>query len=137
MAGGVPAIQWIDDARGEFGRGEMEDGVGRLLALADAAQQRQTGQIIDVSDAIPGVDWRPDDARRNGANADIVLAELGGQLKSERMTGALAGDRRTGREGVNAKRPMPMANVNETKPTRVMREIDECGDMATSGQRLS
>ena len=64
----MPAIQWIDDARGEFGCGEMEDGVGRLLALADAAQQRQTGQIIDVSDAIPGVDGRPDDARRNGAN---------------------------------------------------------------------
>ena len=47
----MPAIQWINDARGEFGRGEMEDGVRRFLALADAVQQRQTGQIIDVFDA--------------------------------------------------------------------------------------
>ncbi len=94
----MPAIQWIDDARGEFGHGEMEDGIGRLLALADAVQQRQTGQIIDVLDAIPGVNGGPDDARRNGVDADVVLAELGGQLKSESMNGALAGDWRTGRE---------------------------------------
>jgi len=41
-----------------------------------------------------------------------------------------------GNNGVKAKRPMPMANANETKPTRITRKIDDCGDMATSGQRL-
>ena len=102
VAGGVPAIQRINDARGEFGRGKMEDGIGRFLVLADAVQQRQTGQIIDVFDAIPGVDGGPDDARRNRVDADIVLAELGGQLKRESMNGALAGNRRTGREADSA-----------------------------------
>ena len=42
-----------------------------------------------------------------------------------------------GNRGVKAKRPMPMANASETKPTRVTRKIDDCGDMETSGQPLS
>ena len=42
-----------------------------------------------------------------------------------------------GNNGVKAKRPIPMANANETKPTRVMRKIDDCGDMAASGHLLS
>jgi hypothetical protein len=32
--GAVPAIQRINDAKGVFGDGEMEDGIGRLVALA-------------------------------------------------------------------------------------------------------
>jgi hypothetical protein len=64
VAGAVPAIQWIDDAGGKLGCGKMEDGVGSLFALADAIQQRQTGQIVDVSDAVSGMDGSPYDARR-------------------------------------------------------------------------
>ncbi len=109
----MPAIQRIDDAGGEFGRGKMEDGIGCLFALADAVQQRQTGQVIDVFDAIPGVDGRPDDAWRNCANADIVLAELCGQLKSKRMNGALAGDRRTGREAAEGMVHQHRTNIDD------------------------
>jgi hypothetical protein len=42
-----------------------------------------------------------------------------------------------GNNGVKAKRPMPMANANETRPTRERRKIDDCGDMAPPEQRLS
>jgi hypothetical protein len=42
-----------------------------------------------------------------------------------------------GNNGVKAKRPIPMANANETKPTRAMRKIDDGGDMAASGQLMS
>ena len=41
-----------------------------------------------------------------------------------------------GNKGVKANRPIPMANAKETKPTRVMRKIDDCGGKATSGRGL-
>ena len=41
-----------------------------------------------------------------------------------------------GNNGVKAKRPIPMANANETKPTREMRKIDDCGDTGIHEQQL-
>ncbi len=109
----MPAIQRIDDAGGEFGRGEMENGISHFFGFADPAKKMQFGQDIGVLNAVSLVHRRPDDAWRHGVDADIVLGELGRQLDRERMNGALDGNRRRGGDAADGalKKSLWMSSV--------------------------
>lgn len=85
-----------------------------LFRFADPINEMQTGERIGVFNAVAGVDRRSNDARRDGVDAYVVLAELGRQLNGECMNGALAGDR-------CARRKSAQSVLDKNRP-----DIDDC-----------
>jgi len=97
VAGDVAAVDVEGRARDEA-VGRQQQGRGRdLLRLADAPEQVQPGHAVGVVDAVPGVQRRADDPRRDRVDADVVGAEFGGELDGQGVDGALAGQRGGGR----------------------------------------